>query len=95
MKTIGIRELRQHASRYLRMVRDGESIEVTDWGEPIAMITPIRTAEPARERLIREATLIPAEDPRRGFDDIEPVTLPPGQRPASELLIEERETDWR
>ncbi|MCA9853061.1 MAG: type II toxin-antitoxin system prevent-host-death family antitoxin [Dehalococcoidia bacterium] len=36
MLTLGIRELRQHASKYLRLVRDGETIQVTDRGEPIA-----------------------------------------------------------
>jgi prevent-host-death family protein len=95
MRTIGIRELRQNASHYLRMVRDGESIEITDRGEPIAMITPIRKNETSRERLIREGRLIPAEDPTRGFDDIVPVKRRPGEPSLSQLIIEERESDWR
>lgn len=41
MKTIGIRELRQNASRYLRDVQSGETIEVTDRGEPVARLSPI------------------------------------------------------
>ena len=95
MRTIGIRELRQNASRYLRMVRDGESIEVTDRGEPIAMITPIRKDEAARERLIREGKLIPAENPSRSFADIVRIKRKPGEPSLSELIIEERESDWR
>ena len=91
MKTIGIRELRQNASRYLRLVRNGESIEVTDRGEPIAMITPIKKDETARERLIREGKLIPAEDPTRGFDDIKPIERRPGEPSLSELIKLERE----
>jgi prevent-host-death family protein len=41
MQVIGIRELRQSASRYLRAVERGETYEVTDRGRPIAMLVPI------------------------------------------------------
>jgi prevent-host-death family protein len=41
MERIGVRELRQHASRYLARVADGETIEVTDRGRPIALLTPM------------------------------------------------------
>lgn len=94
MKSIGIRELRQNASKYLRMVRDGESIEVTDRGEPIAMITPIAKGEGAYERLVRDGVVIPPQTPG-GLAGIKPVPLKPGERPLSELIIEERESDWR
>jgi prevent-host-death family protein len=41
MKAIGVRELRQQASRYLREVELGETIEVTDRGRPVARLVPI------------------------------------------------------
>ncbi len=41
MRAIGIRELRQHASRYLREVQRGETIEVTDRGHPVAWLVPV------------------------------------------------------
>ena len=41
MKSIGVRELRQHASRYLRDVQAGETVQVTDRGRPIALIVPV------------------------------------------------------
>jgi prevent-host-death family protein len=46
MKRIGIRELRQDASRHLRAVERGETIEVTDRGRPVARIVPIRASHP-------------------------------------------------
>lgn len=46
MTRIGIRELRQRASDYLRRVEAGETIEVTDRGRPIALLTPIPAASP-------------------------------------------------
>jgi prevent-host-death family protein len=40
--SIGIRELRQYASRYLRLVEErGEPIEITDRGRPVALLTPV------------------------------------------------------
>lgn len=41
MQRIGVRELRQHASRYLALVARGERVEVTDRGRPIAMLVPL------------------------------------------------------
>lgn len=37
---IGVRELRQHASRYLALVRQGEVVEVTDRGRLVARLVP-------------------------------------------------------
>lgn len=41
MDRIGVRELRQHASRYLQRVAHGESLEVTDRGRPVARLIPV------------------------------------------------------
>ena len=41
MKTIGIRELRQRASEFLRLVERGETIEITDRGRSVAMLVPL------------------------------------------------------
>ena len=42
MQRIGVRELRQHASRYLAMVARGERVEVSDRGRLVAMLVPVR-----------------------------------------------------
>jgi prevent-host-death family protein len=41
MDRIGVRELRQNASRYLARVARGESLEVTDRGRPVALLVPV------------------------------------------------------
>lgn len=41
METIGVRELRQHASRYLERVERGETLQVTDRGRPVALLVPV------------------------------------------------------
>lgn len=42
VNTVGLRELRQQASAILKRVVQGEVIEVTDHGHPIARIVPLR-----------------------------------------------------
>ena len=41
MDRIGVRELRQHASRYLARVAGGETLQVTDRGRPVAFVVPV------------------------------------------------------
>ncbi len=60
MERIGVRELRQHASRYLDRVKSGETVEVTERGRLIALLVPPEPARAARARLIADGLLIPA-----------------------------------
>ena len=41
MDRIGVRELRQHASRYLQRVVSGEVLEITDRGRAVARLVPV------------------------------------------------------
>lgn len=41
MTSVGVRELRQRASELLRLVAQGEIIEITDRGRPVAHLTPL------------------------------------------------------
>ena len=41
MKTVGARELKNHLGAYLRQVREGMTIIVTDRGTPIAELGPL------------------------------------------------------
>jgi prevent-host-death family protein len=49
MKTIGVRELRQHASDVLRLTERGETFRVTDRGRPVALIVPLKTRDALEE----------------------------------------------
>lgn len=50
MTTVGVRELRQRASELLRLVEQGQTIEITDRGRPVALLGPLPEASPL-ERL--------------------------------------------
>lgn len=44
MKTVGIRELKNNLSAYIRTARRGERVVVTDRGEPVVQLTTAQTA---------------------------------------------------
>ena len=83
MTKIGIRELRQKASEYLRRVEMGETIEVTDRGRPIALLTPIPEAPPLEQ--LRAAGDV--DSARGNVDELpSPLPLQPGQEAPSSIL---------
>ncbi|ADB51385.1 type II toxin-antitoxin system Phd/YefM family antitoxin [Conexibacter woesei] len=83
MRSIGIRELRQQASRYLREVERGETFEVTDRGRPVALLAPVPQASTV-ERLAASGRL------RRASGDVlalgEPLAPAAGISTPSETL---------
>lgn len=60
MERIGLRELRQHASRYIARVATGETIEVTDRGRPVALLVPAR--EDRWQELVATGQVLAATD---------------------------------
>ena len=57
---VGVRELRQNLSVYLARIARGETLEVTDRGQAVAILSPLPKPIPVLERLEREGLLIPA-----------------------------------
>ena len=58
MATVGVRELKNGLTRYLRRSKNGESIVVTERGRPIAMLGPVpatSATETSAHRLARLA----------------------------------------
>jgi len=86
-RSVGVRELKSGLSGYLRRVRRGEAIVITDRGEPVARMIPAGIA-PGLVRLIREGKLTwPAAKPvvpRR------PLRLRGRGPNAAEMILEDR-----
>jgi prevent-host-death family protein len=60
---VGVRELRQNLSVYLRRVKEGEALDVTERGRTVARLVPAR--ETTLDRLIAEGKARSAtRDPR-------------------------------
>lgn len=85
---VGVRELRQNLSRWLRRVEAGETFEVTDRGEPVALLVPLRNESDAIRRLAAEGRL--AHVGRGNLARLGPPTKH-ASRPISDTLDELRE----
>lgn len=72
-QTIGIRELRQHASRYVAAAHAGEEILVTDRGHPMARLVPLSPLEQRIDYLVRKHGAHPPADPSIKAWEIEPA----------------------
>lgn len=75
MTTVGVAELRQNLSKYLRLVDKGERLVVTDRNRPVAELGPPSSTGEALDRLIAEGRV--SSPPRRGL----PPPLPLGGDP--------------
>lgn len=88
MKVIGVRELRQNASKYLARVEAGEELSVTMRGRLVARLVPVTATDRTRDGLIANGSLKPARR-RGGLASIDTGSLP--QRNLSAVLAEVRE----
>ena len=88
VERVGVRELRQNLSVYLRRVKAGQRLEVTERGRAVARLEPIVDESDPLTRLERQGRIV-----RRGSGDlsrIQPLKLDL-KPPLSELLEEMRE----
>jgi antitoxin (DNA-binding transcriptional repressor) of toxin-antitoxin stability system len=86
--SVGVRELRQDASKVLGLVKSGESVIVTEWGKPVAEIRPLRAT--TMQDLVDAGLVTPAKNK---FDPkvFEPLPNPKGLDLLGEFLKERRE----
>jgi prevent-host-death family protein len=83
MASIGVRELRQRASELLRRVEQGETIEVTDRGRRVAILSPPPEGNP----LDRLRALGDVEPAKGNLDELpKPLILAPGIERPSKVL---------
>jgi prevent-host-death family protein len=90
MERVGVRELRQNLSVYLERVKQGEALEVTERGHPVAVLAPLRDPDDPLERLRAQGRLKPAVLPWESLP--EPLPAVPGQpNLLTRILMEDRE----
>lgn len=83
MASVGVRELRQRASELLRRVEQGETIEVTDRGRPVALLSPPPAGSPL-DRLRAAGEIHAAVADLEDLPD--PIVLAPGIASPSDVL---------
>ena len=82
---VGIRDLRNNLSKYLAAVALGDELVVTDHGQAVARIQPVKVPR-AIDRLVAEGLVTPSSGRPRS----RPVRRIKTNRPISGLVAEQR-----
>jgi prevent-host-death family protein len=95
MTRVGVRELKAHLSEYLRKVRQGENLTITDHGKDIAVLQPMPAAENGtRKRLkaLEAAGIVTLPKPGSGKPKglKNPIRLPREQWVSAAILEDRR-----
>ncbi len=89
LTTIGIRDLKTHLSSYVQEAKAGNVVIITERGQPVARLTPIRpTVEQRLEELIEVGLL---EWSGQRLAPFTPEVAARGDKTIAELLLEDRE----
>lgn len=86
LRSVGVRDLRQNASKVLDAVKAGAIIEITEHGVPVARLAPITRS--LYDEYIASGLIRPAENP-----DWRPTKNPvkiTGSKTSTEVLMEMR-----
>ncbi len=87
--TVGIRDLKAQLSQYMRQVKAGATITITEWGKPVGRIIPVEESlEEKMETLISTGF---ATWNGGKLTAVIPTIKARGDKTVSDLVIEDRE----
>lgn len=90
----GVKEIRDHFTRYLKRVKLGEEIVVTERGKPIALLRPIPEGTSLQEKLelgaMKGLIRLPQKDENIPLH--KKIRLK--GKSLTDIILEERETEW-
>ncbi len=87
--SVGIRELKTNISKYLRQVKAGIPITITDHGKPVGQIIPIQ--DHPNQKIMTMIAKGHAEWGGQKLADREPVGYNTGTKQISQIIEEDRE----
>jgi prevent-host-death family protein len=87
--TVGIRELKARLSNYLKQVKAGATLTVTERGQPIGRIVPIMTSREEKLQGLIEAGVLAWSGHK--LAPMNPVAQTKDNGTVAELLLEDRE----
>lgn len=86
---VGTRELKNRLSEYLRKVKAGETVTVTERGIIIGQIVPVRQSLDERMKVLVEAGI--ADWNMKKLEPYQPIAINTGEGQVSDLVIEDRQ----
>lgn len=89
---VGIRELRQNLSVYVKRVREeGRAYEVTERGEPVARLTPLQDRPTSvYEQMVADGRITPAT---LRWEDLPPPLPSVSRKSVTQVLLDMREEE--
>ena len=86
---VGIRELKTQLSAYLRQVKAGGTVIITEHGKPIGRIVPLAQSTETKLEALSQAGLIAWSGVR--LPPLAPVAQAQSDQTVADLLLEDRE----
>jgi len=86
--SVGVHELKTQLSKYLRQVKAGNTIVITDHGRMVGRIVPTEASLDEKLAALQQAGLIHWNG--RKLEDMQPLATMPEGCSLSDLIIEER-----
>jgi prevent-host-death family protein len=87
--TVGTRELKNRLSEYLRRVKAGETVIITERGKPVGQILPVQANLTDRLKKLAQAGVV--EWNGQPVPPYQPTAVNRGKQLLSDLVIEDRE----
>jgi prevent-host-death family protein len=88
-RQVGIRDLKARLSEYVRDVKAGATVVVTEHGRPVARLVPERGS--LRDRVLALADAGEVLWDGRSFKPMKPSSRVRGDRSLADLIVEERD----
>jgi prevent-host-death family protein len=85
---VGVRDLKSRLSEYLRRVRQGDTVIITDHGRPIGQLSPVERPLEERLRVLQSAGMVAWNGQK--LKPIQPAAVNRSDRQVSEILVEMR-----
>ncbi len=90
--SVGIRELKTNLSKYLRQVKTGQTVVITERGEPIGRIVPEGRSLEERLQILAATGLLQQVGGK--LPVIQAVAVNRGSGQVSDLVVEGRDVDY-
>jgi prevent-host-death family protein len=87
--TVGVRDLKSRLSEYLRKVKQGHTVVITDRGQPVGRLVPAEQTLEERLKVLQEAGMVAWNGQK--LKPITPVAVNQSQQQVSDILVEMRE----
>jgi prevent-host-death family protein len=88
-KTVGIRDFKARLSEYMRRVKDGQSLVITEHGKPVGRILPVVMSLEDRVEVLRKAGLVEWSGIK--LHRIKPPAVNRGDKLVSDIVVELRD----